>query len=266
MRNSDEQPQRRSGELRPMSLYDTQERETQEAEQHSISEDDSAYEMPRRGSSAINRSRLLTNPRANTTSTQAMPIPQRRAGLQRQPTGAAAPPPMATRKSKQPQESLLQQLFKGKVHWLLPLGIGMIAMLVLWEVGTLAVAWGRTEYNNLTYGMPRTYQTDFVVGHNDSPQHPSHFMAVNLNHQAIVIEFPGGNPQNAKSYVVPYYILGQDSNQVPVTVSFQDVNGDGKPDMIVHIHLQSQDQTFVFINTGKAFRAPTSSDHIHLNS
>ncbi len=265
MRNSDQQPQRRSGELRPISLYDTSEQETWETEQNAVAEDDSAYRMPRSGS-AINRSRMVTPPRTNTTSMQAAPLNQRRAGLQRPPTGGFASPPIASRNRMRQQESLLQHLFKGKVHWLLPLGIGMIAMLVLWEVGTLALSWGRTEYNNLTYGMPRTYQTDFVVGHSDSPQHPSHFMAVNLNHQAIVIEFPGGNPQNAKSYVVPYYILGQDSNLIPVTVNFQDVNGDGKPDMIVHIHLQSQDQTFIFINTGKAFRSPTSSDHIHLNS
>jgi hypothetical protein len=268
MRSSEQQSQRRSGELRPTSLYDTHEREMQarEEEQSTSLEDDGTDDFPHPSSSAINRSRLPTTPRATTTSALGRPIGQRRSGSQRPPTGTGVPLSTTSRTVKRQQESLLQHLFKGRVHWLLPLGIGMIAMLVLWEVGSLAISWGRMEYNNLTYGTPRTYQTDFVVGHNDSPQHPSHFIAINLNHQAIVIEFPGGNPQNAKSYVVPYYILGQNSNQVPVTVNFQDVNGDGKPDMIVHIHLQSQDQTFIFINTGKAFRAPTSSDHIHLTS
>lgn len=166
---------------------------------------------------------------------------------------------------KQRQESLLRHLLKGRVHWLLPLGIGMIAMLILWEVGSVALDWGVNEYNNVVYGMPRTYQTDYIVGHGDSQAHPSHFLAINLNHQAIVIEFPAGNPQNAKSYVVPYYILGSASAEVPVTVDFKDVNGDGKPDMIVHIHLSTQDQTFVFINDGKQFRAPNSKDHINMN-
>jgi hypothetical protein len=267
MRSSEREFQRHSGEFRPMSLYDTHEWETrpQEEEQNASPEDDASYDAPRPGSSAIRRSRIPTAPRSTTTSAQGVPMTPRRASSQRLPTGTIAPASLAARNGRKRPDSLLHNLLKGRVHWLLPLGIGMIAMLVLWEVGTLAVSWGRAEYNNLTYGSPRTYQTDFVVGHDDSPQHPSHFIAINLNHQAIVIEFPGGNPQNAKSYVVPYYILGQNSNLVPVTVTFEDVNGDGKPDMIVHIHLQSQDQTFVFINTGKAFRAPTSSDHIHLS-
>jgi hypothetical protein len=38
------------------------------------------------------------------------------------------------------------------------------------------------------------------------------------------------------------------------------VNGDGKPDMIVHI----QDQRVVFINTGTEFRPQQPGDQVHL--
>ncbi len=253
---------------------DTHERETKTEEKGdgSVTGEDSGLDMLRPGSSAIRRAALP--PR--TTGSQSTSLTPRRAGLQRPPTASLVAPSskQATRTAPRQQtppgqqkervESLLSHLLKGRVHWLLPLGIGMIAMLVLWELGSLGLSLIMREYNNITYGMPRTYQTDAVVGHGDSKAHPSHFIAINLNHQAIVIEFPAGNPQNAKSYVVPYYILGQDSNLVPVTVEFRDVTGDGRPDMIVHIHLQAQDQTFVFVNDGKEFRPPNSSDHIKL--
>lgn len=272
MRSTDERPRRRSGKIASHSdseaetLPDVGERATQEVNLHAESEDDAPFTMPRSPTSAINRAKLQAPPR--TTNMQPVPVPQRRAGLNRPPTGdetVKLSPRFGHTAPRARKESLLRHLLQGKVHWLLPLGIGMIAMLILWEVGSVALSWGMNEYNNIVYGMPRTYQTDAIVGHGDSATHPSHFMAINLNHQAIVIEFPAGNSQNAKSYIVPYYILGSNSAEVPVTVSFKDVNGDGKPDMIVHIHLQSQDQTFVFINTGKQFRPPTSSDHINLN-
>jgi len=151
------------------------------------------------------------------------------------------------------------------VHWLLPLGIGMIAMLVLWELGSFTLAWGLARYDDIRYGNPRTYQTNAVVGHgNDSPLHPTHFIAINLNRQAIVVEFPAGNPSGAQSYVVPYYILGQGGDLTPITLEFRDVTADSKPDMIIHIHLQTQDQTFVFVNDANKFRPPTSKDNIHL--
>jgi hypothetical protein len=157
---------------------------------------------------------------------------------------------------------------RRNVHWLLPLGIGMIAMLLLWVIGSSVLAWGLDRLDDIHYGYPRTYQTDAVVGHGDSKQHPSHFIAINLHGQAIVIEFPAGNPQHAMSYVVPYYIReqggGQAGDLTPVTVEFRDVTGDGKPDMIVHILFRTQVQTFVFVNTGTKFRPPTGSDNIHL--
>lgn len=161
-----------------------------------------------------------------------------------------------------PQTPALQ--VKKNVHWLLPVGLGMLAMLVLWVTGSWLLAWGVQRYDDVRYGYPRTYQTDAVVGHGDSAAHPSHFMAMNLNRQAIVIEFMGGDPQKAKVYVAPVYIAGSGGDLAPVTVEFRDVTGDGKPDMIIHIHLPNQDQVSVFINTGKDFRPANGNDKINI--
>ncbi len=153
---------------------------------------------------------------------------------------------------------------KRNVHWLLPLGVGMVAMLVLWVFGSLLVAWSGQRYDDVVYGRPRTYQTDAVVGHGDSPTHKSHFIAINYNRQAVVTEWMAGEPSKSINYVVPFYIVGDNSELTPVTLEFRDVTGDNKPDMIIHIHLRTQDQTFVFVNAGTKFRPPTSSDKIQL--
>lgn len=137
----------------------------------------------------------------------------------------------------------------------------MVAMLVLWVLGSTALSWGIARYNDFKYGYPRTYQTDAVVGHGDSPQHQSHFIAINYNHQAVVMEMMGGEtgPGKSVSYVVN--LMSSDNiDLAPVTVDFKDVNGDRKPDMIVHVHLSNQDQVSVFINDGKKFRPTNAND------
>ena len=150
------------------------------------------------------------------------------------------------------------------VHWLLPVGVAMVVLVILWMVGSAALAWGRQRLDDLQYGNPRTYQTDMVVGHNDGPKNPSHFIAMNLHSQIIVIEFMGGNPEKAINYLTPVFISGSNGDLAPVTLEFRDVNGDGKLDMLVHIHLSGQDQVSVFINDGTKFRPSNGSDKITL--
>ena len=144
------------------------------------------------------------------------------------------------------------------VHWMLFVGVGMIAMLALWVVGSLAVNWWNTTRDDWQYGRPRTFQIDARVGHSDTGT-PSHFIALNLNRHVIIIEFPGGDPTKAKDYIGPT-LLGDGQDLTPVTLSFKDVNGDGKPDMLVHI----QDQTIVFINDSGQFRPQKLGEHINL--
>jgi hypothetical protein len=95
------------------------------------------------------------------------------------------------------------------------------------------------------------FQTDAFVGHDDTADHPSHFMAINLNRKVMVIEIPGGDASHAQIYLGPT-LLGDGQDLTPITLSFQDVNGDGKPDMLIHI----LDQTVVFLNNGRTFVAP----------
>ncbi|MBV9230947.1 MAG: hypothetical protein JOZ18_16675 [Chloroflexi bacterium] len=190
------------------------------------------------------------------------PIPSRR---QQGLTRNLPPSRQGQGRTTTQQQPRMQNKARKNVHWLLPLGVGMVAMLVLWMVGASVLAWGIQRYNDYRYGIPRTFQTDAVVGHGgDSAGHPSHFIAVNLNRQAIVLEFMAGDPAKSVSYVAPLYIAGDGGNLAPVTVEFRDVTGDGKPDMIIHIHLPSQDQISVFVNDGTKFRPSNGNDKIRI--
>ena len=145
-----------------------------------------------------------------------------------------------------------------RLHWMAILGIGMGVMLALWILGSMLFAWWQEKQEDLTYGRPRTFQTDAVVGHNDAST-PSHFIAINLHRQIEVLECPGGDCSKAVVYVGPL-LIGADQDLDPVTLEFKDVNRDGKPDMLIHV----QDQTLVFLNDAGKFRPVRPEDHITL--
>ncbi len=142
-------------------------------------------------------------------------------------------------------------------HPLLYLGIGMLAMLAMWLALTTAISWWNTTWDDLHYGRPRTFQTDAIVGHNDSSNNPSHFIALNLNGRIEIIELPGGDASKARIYLGPQ-LFGNSEDLVPVTLSFVDVNSNHLPDMIVHF----QNTRIVFINDQAGFR-PASPDELH---
>jgi hypothetical protein len=113
--------------------------------------------------------------------------------------------------------------------------------------------------NDVQYGRPRTFQFDAVVGHGDSPANPTHFIIINLDRHVEVIEFPGGDGTHARMYLGPT-LFGDGQDLTPVTAEVRDVNGDGKPDLILHI----QDQRVVFINDGTMFRPLKPGEKVNL--
>jgi hypothetical protein len=137
--------------------------------------------------------------------------------------------------------------------------VGMLMMAALFVMFNNLGSWWQIHQDDATYGRPRTYQVDAVVGHNDSASNPSHFIFLNLNRQVIIIELPGGDSSHARIYNGPT-LFGNGQDLTPITAEFKDVNGDGKPDMIVHI----QDQRIVFINDGTQFRPLKPGEQVHL--
>ena len=137
--------------------------------------------------------------------------------------------------------------------------LGMIVTIMLVVGLSVLGSWWRVYQDDLHYGRPRTFQFDAVVGHGDSSSNPTHFILINLNRHVEIIELPGGEGAHARIYLGPT-LFGDGQDLTPITGEVRDVNGDGKPDLIVHI----QDQTLVFINDGTAFRPQQPGDHVHV--
>jgi len=243
-------------------IHTTQEqsiRDTQYPDdEYLLGEDDPyASNPPRQPSNAIRLNPPLTRRGSRDMSTETqrqVPRVPARSTRQRQdfeplPPASAARP---VRNVTTSYEKAPARPERKNVHWLLYVGMGMLAALALWAVSTSALAWGTNEYNNILYGYPRTFQTNAVVGHNDSPANPSHFIAVNLKGQIIIFELPGGDPSRSTDYIGPD-LIGPQDDLLPVTLAFQDVNHDQAPDMVVHV----ADKNFDFCNnlTAKKFQA-----------
>ncbi len=101
-----------------------------------------------------------------------------------------------------------------------------------------------------TYGYPRTFQTNAAVGHGDPSSPSSHFIALNLSGVLEVIEIPGGDPGTYQPQLYRLATLtGPGADLVVITVSFADINSDGKLDMVASY---SGTETILF-NNGKTF-------------
>jgi hypothetical protein len=249
-------------DLSPLILSPSRSRRDEElVEDELLAEDDPlASNPPRPPSSSIRLNTTSTGRRATgsrdvsiETTRQQIVVPTRRpadlyypttgpvhARYGRNPVYESASTPLAVQKEEQ-----------KKVHWLLYVGVGMIAALALWVTASTLLAWGTEKYNDLIYGNPRIFQTDYVVGHNhDSFAHPSHFVALNLHGQVIIVELPAGDPTKSIDYIGPALIAVGDE-KIPITLTFSQLNNDKNMDMIVHI----QDKEVHFCNNGVKFTA-----------
>jgi len=121
---------------------------------------------------------------------------------------------------------------RRSLHWTVLVGLTLLCMLVGFLVFSALATWWQHTEDSLRYGMPRTYQMDAVVGHQDSAAHPSHFIALNLDGHLSVIEMPGGDVSKTVIYAGPV-LYGQDADLVAVTLSIGH-DGQGKPELILH--------------------------------
>lgn len=119
---------------------------------------------------------------------------------------------------------------RKRVHWLVFVGLAMFIMIFGWIAFNAVGQWWQGVLNNIDYGTPRTYQTDENVGHNGRI---SHFIVLNNQGEIHVIELQRGHPEASKIYTIT--ILPVDQAYLPATITFQDINGDGKEDALVHV-------------------------------
>jgi hypothetical protein len=137
----------------------------------------------------------------------------------------------STRTTEQ-QTTLLARRPRRPLHGTVYIGLTLLCMLVGFVVFSALTTWWQHTDDYLHYGMPRTFQMDAVVGHQDSAAHPSHFLALNLGGHLSVIEMQGGDLSKTVVYAGPI-IYGQGADLVAVTLSVaHDQNG--QPELVLH--------------------------------
>ena len=136
---------------------------------------------------------------------------------------------------------------------------GLLGLLAIYAIMGHVVTWGRERIDDVRYGTPRTFHMDAVVGLGDSESSPSHFIAMNLNRQVVVLQIPGGDASQAHTITGPY-LVGAGEDKTPVLLSFDDVNHDGTRDMIVNV----KNEAIVFVNRDGQFQEMTPEERAQL--
>ncbi|NWG22673.1 MAG: hypothetical protein HXY39_20390 [Chloroflexi bacterium] len=126
---------------------------------------------------------------------------------------------------------------------------GLLALLAIYAVMGNVVGWGQERIDDLRYGATRTFHTRAVVGHDDSAAMPTHFIAMNLNRQVVILEIPGGDSAKTRVITGPY-LFGAGEDKTPILLAFSDVTDDGMPDMIVNI----KNEAIVYVNRDGQFQ------------
>ncbi len=138
---------------------------------------------------------------------------------------------------------------QGK-HPLFYIGICLVILVVFLTAYTLIPPALQQWHDESTYGYPRTFQTDANVGHGGV----EHFIALNTHGTIEVLEIPGyPSPTNLTRLYIIVRLSSQGADLVPATLSFPDVNGDGKPDMQVTVLDGSNPSVWVLFNNGTTF-------------
>jgi hypothetical protein len=127
------------------------------------------------------------------------------------------------------------------------------------------ISWAHEQLASAQYGTTPTDHLNAVVGHQDSSMHPTHFIATNMNGQIAVSELPRGSAQHVTVYVIFQQLAASPgwshANQAVVTLEIRDMNGDGKPDLVVRVTsrdvnwlLQPETIEVVLLNAGSTFK------------
>jgi hypothetical protein len=134
-------------------------------------------------------------------------------------------------------------------------------MLAIYVLVSAIVSWGSVRIDDMRYGRPRTTQLSAVVGHEGDTGQATHFIAMNLNRQVVVLELPGGDASQVRSLPGPY-LFGAGEDLTPVAMSLQDVDGDGQADLLLDV----RSERIVYLNKDGSFRLPTGEEQRKLSS
>lgn len=136
---------------------------------------------------------------------------------------------------------------------------GILATMALYLLISALVQWGQVTWDDLRYGRPRAMHITGFVGHDDTNGVPTHFIAMNLNRQVIVLEIPGGDASKTRSYPGPY-LFGDNEELTPVQISLSDMDHDGLPDLLINV----SNEQVIYLNKDGSFRLPEPGEQARI--
>lgn len=136
----------------------------------------------------------------------------------------------------------------------------LVAMLAIYILVGWVVNWCQVRLDDLRYGRPRTMHLSGFVGRAEEAQgQPTHFIAMNLNRQVVVLELPGSDPTHVRNWPGPY-LFGAREDLTPVIIDLADVDGDGLPDVVLNV----RNEQIVYLNRDGGLRLPTPEERLLL--
>ncbi len=148
------------------------------------------------------------------------------------------------------RERETEELPRQGKHPLFYIGICLVILVVFLTAYTLIPPLLQKWSDDRTYGYPRTFQTDANVGHGGT----EHFIAVNTHGTIEVLEIPTdpGKTNQPHLYII-MHLSGQGADFIPATLTFPDVNQDGKPDLQVTVYDGTNPSIWILFNNGTTF-------------
>ena len=147
-------------------------------------------------------------------------------------------------------ERRAEEVVRQGKHPLFYIGLFPLILIAFLTAYTLIPPAIQQWHDESVYGYPRTYQTDANVGHGGM----EHFIVLNNKGTIEVLEIPNyPSPTTQPRLYIIVRLSSQGADLVPATVSFPDINGDGKPDMQVTVLDGSTPSVWVLFNNGTSF-------------
>lgn len=115
-------------------------------------------------------------------------------------------------------------------HWLTPVGCGAVLVLgavIVWSWVIVPTYQNVTDHWN--YGNSHIAGADIVMNGQSE-----RFISFDDRGHITVIEIPDAHPDKSRIYQAAQ-LVGDDSTNRIVTVTFTDVNHDGKTDLVIHV-------------------------------
>ncbi len=166
---------------------------------------------------------------------------------------------MAVRREMESLHQPVDVMAGNKITYAAYVATGTLALLAGYILLSYVFAWGKVKLDDIRYGRPRTFHLVAPVGFEGQRMELTHFIAMNLDRQVVVMEIPGNAADQVHTLTGPY-LFGDGEDLTPVTMRMEDVNGDGAEDLVLKV----KNEEVIYLYRGDSFGLLTADERMHL--